>query len=37
VQTFKGLAADQTYEIREDQPSARSVTWGAKASARAAK
>jgi ASPIC and UnbV/FG-GAP-like repeat len=37
VQTFKGLAADQTYEIREDQPAAKAVTAGAKASARATK
>jgi hypothetical protein len=37
VQTFKGLAADQTYEIREDSPAAKTVTAGAKASARATK
>jgi hypothetical protein len=37
VQTFKGLAADQTYEIREDQSEAKPVTAGAKASARATK
>ncbi len=37
VQTFQGLAADQTYEIREDQPAAKPITAGAKVSARATK
>jgi hypothetical protein len=37
VQSFRGLAADQTYEIREDRPEARTVSAGEKASARATK
>jgi ASPIC and UnbV/FG-GAP-like repeat len=35
VQDFKGLAADQTYEIREGRPAAKVITAGTKASARA--
>jgi len=37
VQTFRGLAADHTYEIREDDAVARTVTARATASARATK
>ncbi len=37
VQTFQGLAADQTYEIREDQPVAKPITAGENVSARAMK
>ncbi len=35
VQTFNGLAADQTYEIREDRPTAKPLNVRAKPSARA--
>ena len=37
VQQFKGLAADRTYEIREDQPEVRTITAGSGVSARLTK